>query len=84
MIGATTGFSQGMPATGVLRLTPGRAAVSWPETERRGAEVLQVAVEHPPRVGEVRAIGSLVSEVMAKYGLKREAANQGTVLDSVA
>ena len=84
MIGSTTGFSQGWPATGVLRLTPERPVARRPEVEQRGEEVVLAAVKHPPRIGEVRPIGSLVSEVMARYGLNREAADQGTVLDAVA
>lgn len=69
MIGSTMGFSQGWPATSVLRLGAGRPMERRPEMERRGAEVVLVAVEHPPRIGEVRPIGSLVSQVLERYGL---------------
>lgn len=72
MIGSTADFSRGWPATSVLRLGAERPMERRPETERRGAEVVLAAVEHPPRIGEVRPIGSLVSEVLSRYGLSQE------------
>ena len=76
MIGSTTGFSRGWPATSVLRLTAERPVERRPEMERRGAEVVLVAVQNPPRIGEVRPISSLVSQVLERYGLSQQAGEE--------
>ena len=76
MIGSTAGFSQGWPATSVLRLGAERPTEQRPEMQRRGAEVVLAAVEHPPRIGEVRPISSLVSQVLKRYGLGQQAGEE--------
>jgi hypothetical protein len=65
-------YTAGWPATAVLRLTGGRPVAARPAGSASGEEVLLEAVRNPPRVGEVRSIGELVPEVLARYGVGAE------------
>jgi len=65
-------FSLGWPATAVLRLTGSRPVLARPADSATGEEVLLEAVRVRPRTCEVRSIGELVPEVLAKYGVGAE------------
>jgi hypothetical protein len=51
----------------VLRLEADRPLKGTADVQ--GAEVVLAAVTHPPRVGEVRPIAALLTDVLARYGL---------------
>jgi len=62
------GLARGWPATVVFRLD--RQQVAAPGSRNADAEeALVAAVSIPPRVGEVRPIGALLPEVLARHGL---------------
>jgi hypothetical protein len=64
---ATVGAAMGLPAIRVLRLEANRPLKDTADAQ--GAGVVLTAVTHPPRVGEVRPIAALLSDVLARYGL---------------
>ena len=61
-------FRGALPATTVLRIGPERPLRT--NRESRGAETVMVAVNHPPRRAEVSALGALLPEVLARYGIE--------------
>ncbi len=79
------GMTRGWPATTVLRLNGQQAVVGTSGRNAAGEAALVAAVAFPPRVGEVRPIGALLPDVLARYGLA-ECANNGnhTSIDCLA
>src|SRR5262245_33385278 len=65
-------YAVGWPATTILRLIADRPVPARQAGGSAGEEVVLEAVRHPPRVGEVRSIGALMPEVLAKYGVGAE------------
>ena len=60
----------GFPAIHVLRLTADRPVPTRPNARQAAEEVIQLAVQHPPRIGEARSISQLMAEVLARHGLR--------------
>jgi hypothetical protein len=60
-------FPQGWPATAVIRLEPQRRLERRPEQAASAEKVLLAALEHPPRIGEVRPLGAILPQVLARY-----------------
>jgi hypothetical protein len=69
----STGMAKGWPATAVLRLTGQQPVVAPSSRNAEAEDALVAAVAFPPRVGEVRPIGALLPEVLARYGLAESA-----------
>ena len=67
--------SRGWPAMGVWELAGNRRLERKSSAETAGDEVVLAAVENPPRTGETRAIGALIPDVLARYGLNAAVAS---------
>ena len=78
MISAAS-ISRGWPATGVWELGANRSVERKSPAEIAGDEVILAAAENPPRTCETRAIGTLIPDVLARYGLDRPVASARTV-----
>jgi hypothetical protein len=55
----------------VLRLGPAAPVAPSPPRREAADEALAAAVRYPPRAGEVRPLGELLPDVLARYQLKR-------------
>ena len=62
------GLAKGWPATAIFRLDRQQFVAPGSRNTAAG-EALMAAVAFPPRTGEVRPIGALLPEVLARYGL---------------
>jgi hypothetical protein len=60
-----------LPAIAVLRVSPRRPQRAT--TSSRGDETLLAAIQCPPRVSQVKALGDLLPGVLASYGLAQGA-----------
>jgi hypothetical protein len=69
---SAVGFAKGWPANEVVRLNRQEIVANRSGNSEADA-VLAAAVAFPPRVGETRPIGSLLPEVLARYGLAESA-----------
>jgi hypothetical protein len=78
MNGLATIVASNLPATAIFELSPRRPAAAI--MRMSDAEAVLAGVGHPPRVGEVRPIGALLPEVLARYGLEAP----GATIDVVA
>ena len=72
--------SGAFPANTVLRLSNSRPMT--PMNPGPADEVLLAAVTHPPRIGEARPIAALMPQVLARYGIAKEAAAQESTDES--
>lgn len=78
-----TTVPRGLPAITVLRLA---AQSPVPRRERGSAAAdaaLLAAVRCPPRMGGVRAVGTLLPSVLARYGMQVAAAEQQPASDEL-
>ena len=62
-----TDFPHGWPATAVIRLAPQRRVERQSPLEAGADDVVLAALEHPPRIGEIRPLAAILPQVLARY-----------------
>jgi hypothetical protein len=69
MLSGAANISRGWPAIQVLKLASDQKVNVKSPSEFIGDDVVLSALEHPPRIGEIRPIAALLPDVLARYGL---------------
>jgi hypothetical protein len=66
----TKDLQHGWPATAVIRLQPQKPVAQRPHMATTAEDVVLAAVQHPPRIGEIRPLAALLPQVLARYSAK--------------